>query len=74
MMQMPLVSKFLCGDTGAFLKTQRHKYLCPDTVNICLFNLMITLFKTVQIKMDLSEYGGNKKAVQTDGLHAKHQN
>jgi hypothetical protein len=22
---------------GAFLKTQRHKYLCPDTVNICLF-------------------------------------
>ncbi len=30
--------------SGAFLKSQRHKYLCPDTVNICLFNLKITLF------------------------------
>ncbi len=24
---------------GAFLKTQRHKHICPFTVNICLFNL-----------------------------------
>jgi hypothetical protein len=32
------------GIIGAFLKTQRHKYLCPDTVNICLLNLKITLF------------------------------
>ncbi len=29
---------------------------------------------TVQIETDLSEYGGNKKAVRTDGLLAKHQN
>jgi hypothetical protein len=31
-------------------------------------------FKTVQIEIGLSEYGGNKKAVRTDGLLAKHQN
>ncbi len=30
--------------------------------------------KTVQIEILLSEYGGNKKAVRTDGLLAKHQN
>jgi hypothetical protein len=30
--------------------------------------------KTVQIEIGLSEYGGNKKTVQTDGLLAKHQN
>ncbi len=35
---------------------------------------LVMLFKTVQIEMDLSEYGGNKKAVRTDGLLAKHQN
>ncbi len=28
----------------------------------------------VQIEFGLSEYGGNKKVVQTDGLLAKHQN
>jgi hypothetical protein len=26
---------------GAFLKTLRHKNICPFTVNICLFNLQI---------------------------------
>jgi hypothetical protein len=31
-------------------------------------------FKTVQIETRLSEYGGNKKAIQTDGLSAEHQN
>ncbi len=31
-------------------------------------------FKTVQIEIGLSEYGGNKKAVRTDGLLTKHQN
>ncbi len=30
--------------------------------------------ETVQIEIGLSEYGGNKKAVRTDGLLAKHQN
>ncbi len=30
--------------------------------------------KIVQIEMDLLEYGGNKKAIRTDGLLAKHQN
>ncbi len=30
--------------------------------------------KTVQIEIGLSEYGGNKKAVRTDGLLTKHQN
>ena len=31
-----------CSPTnGAFLKTQRHKNICPFTVNICLFNLKI---------------------------------
>jgi hypothetical protein len=32
------------------------------------------LNKTVQIETGLSEYGGNKKAVRTDGLLDKHQN
>ncbi len=31
-------------------------------------------YKTVQIEIRLSEYGGNKKAVQTDGLLANYQN
>jgi hypothetical protein len=31
-------------------------------------------YKTVQIEIGLSEYGGNKKAVRTDGLLTKHQN
>jgi hypothetical protein len=31
-------------------------------------------YKTVAIEIGLLEYGGNKKAVQTDGLLAKHQN
>jgi hypothetical protein len=30
--------------------------------------------ETVQIEIGLSEYSGNKKAVWTDGLLAKHQN
>ncbi len=30
--------------------------------------------KTVQIETRLSEYGGNKKAVRTDGLLANYQN
>jgi hypothetical protein len=30
--------------------------------------------KTVQIEIGLLEYGRNKKAVQTDGLLAKHRN
>jgi hypothetical protein len=29
---------------------------------------------TVQIEIGLSEYGGNKKAVRTDGLLANYQN
>ncbi len=32
------------------------------------------VLKTVQIEIGFSEYGGNKKAVQTDGHLAKHQN
>ena len=31
-------------------------------------------YKTVQIEIGLSEYSGNKKAIRTDGLLAKHQN
>jgi hypothetical protein len=31
-------------------------------------------FKTVQIETDLSEYSGNKNAIQTNGLLAKYQN
>ncbi len=36
--------------------------------------VMYGLFKTVQIEIRLSEYGGNKKAVRTDGLLANYQN
>ncbi len=32
------------------------------------------IFETVQIEIGLLEYGGNKKAVQTEGLLTKHQN
>ncbi len=39
-----IVRTLLATDNGAFLKTQRHKYLCPDNINLCLFNLKITLF------------------------------
>jgi hypothetical protein len=35
---------------------------------------ILVLFKTVQIEIRLSEYGGNKKAVRTDGLLANYQN
>jgi hypothetical protein len=35
---------------------------------------MTGAYKTVQIEIGLSEYGGNKKAIRTDGLLAKHQN
>ena len=38
------------------------------------FRVSNMIFKTVQIEIGLSEYGGNKKAVRTDGLLAKHQN
>ncbi len=34
----------------------------------------LTIYKTVQIEIGLSEYGRNKKAVQTEGLLARHQN
>jgi hypothetical protein len=32
------------------------------------------IFKAVQVEIGLSEYGGNKKAIRTDSLLAKHQN
>jgi hypothetical protein len=41
--------------------TRRNDVLCPRN-------------ETVQIEIGLSEYGGNKKAIRTDGLLAKHQN
>ncbi len=36
--------------------------------------MLPAIIKTVQIEIGLSEYGGNKKAVRTDGLLTKHQN
>jgi hypothetical protein len=36
--------------------------------------MFFSICKTVQVEIGLLEYGGNKKAVQTDGLLAKHQN
>jgi hypothetical protein len=35
---------------------------------------VMPIYKTVQIEIGLLEYGGNKKAVRTDGLLANYQN
>ncbi len=43
-------------------------------VAVSLNHDVMTSFETVQIEIGLSEYGGNKKAVRTDGLLAKHKN
>ncbi len=40
----------------------------------CVVSTLTVICNTVQIEIGLLEYGGNKKAVRTDGLLAKHQN
>jgi hypothetical protein len=62
----------LKGEAQVFSVSADRKLVGIRIVLIC--NTNSHTHKTVQIEIGLSEYGGNKKAVRTDGLLAKHQN
>jgi hypothetical protein len=67
--------RHLHAATIPIFSTTTAKILPPTlSTTTAKSNFHTSAAETVQIEIGLSEYSGNKKAVRTDGLLAKHQN